>query len=403
MSVTGEYFAQLKSFAMFKHGETSDRDFPGDVNKQMEGTAIHELAHGLLAYALPGWVSELDYWRTEKTKSNQPGAEAPPTDYGTTNAAEDLCESVMLYFLARDRLKNGTSAGQGDVAGPCPTRHKLVGKIVRGWKPKVKKKKKHKHRHHHRPKKPSATPAVVVPPAADTPPLVVDQSPPPVVDQSSPAGNSVSSPPAVDQSPPPADPVATQVSDPDATQAPDPGAAPAPEPQPAPAPVPQESPAAQVDNGPAPTPVSSDSAPVPVVPAPAPQEEASALSAEQREQLVTWQVPERVVAAVEGVLRDIQSQRYTQAVAALKSANDYWMLGWLVAQLVADRPLCVKLLAPQERVLVRKALRFAKKQDPAGVQRLQYYTAQMPGPSTYLVYKHFEDLDHARYDNMEVK
>src|SRR5205085_9687672 len=51
----GEFFASSKNFSMFGAGEKFAGDFPaikGDNTQQLEGTAVHEIAHGLMKYAL---------------------------------------------------------------------------------------------------------------------------------------------------------------------------------------------------------------------------------------------------------------------------------------------------------------------------------------------------------------
>jgi hypothetical protein len=123
-SVMGTYFGSYQTFAMYKHGETATPDF-ADIDKQIEGTAVHEIAHGIFDYAEADWVKTFDYWLDADTASGKAGAEAPPTDYGQTSAAEDLAESVMLYFLDRPRLEKSS-----------PKRCAFIRGLIEGWTPK---------------------------------------------------------------------------------------------------------------------------------------------------------------------------------------------------------------------------------------------------------------------------
>lgn len=122
--VLGTYFTADKTFAMYKHGETATPVF-ATVEKELEGTATHEIAHGVFQYAEADWVTTFDYWRDADTASGKRGAEPPPTDYGQTSAGEDLAESVMLYFLDRPQLERKS-----------PKRAAFIQALVEGWKPK---------------------------------------------------------------------------------------------------------------------------------------------------------------------------------------------------------------------------------------------------------------------------
>jgi len=141
----GEYFKSSKNFSMFTAGEKSTIDFPGDNEKQLEATAVHEIAHGLMKYLLPGYTAALSaYWQDASTAladgdgvANNPGAEAPITDYGTKNASEDLSEAVMMYFVDPDTLKKGKGKPKGTPGNPCPVRYQLIKDAVEKWTPPV--------------------------------------------------------------------------------------------------------------------------------------------------------------------------------------------------------------------------------------------------------------------------
>jgi hypothetical protein len=131
----GEFFRAKKNMGLFKASENYKADFK-DEGDQLTGTFIHEIAHGLLEYALPDFIKETGgYWRDSDTESGKKGAEAPITDYGATNAAEDLCESAMMFFIAPDRLKGGDGATAGKPGNPCPLRHAFMAKIGKDWVP----------------------------------------------------------------------------------------------------------------------------------------------------------------------------------------------------------------------------------------------------------------------------
>ncbi|WP_051275125.1 DUF4157 domain-containing protein [Cellulomonas sp. URHD0024] len=94
----------------------------------LEAIAIHEMAHALIQpRQLKRWVSKMSYWLDEDTPSGKKGAEAPPTGYGKSTAAEDLCESVAVFFVNRPKLK-----------ADCPKREAFVAAVVAGWTPKAK-------------------------------------------------------------------------------------------------------------------------------------------------------------------------------------------------------------------------------------------------------------------------
>jgi hypothetical protein len=119
----GQYFKQKKNFGMFDPGTNSTVDFKDNM-KQLEGTAIHEIAHGLMASEYDNFVAKGSdgFWTDQETESKKNGAEKPPTPYGKTNAREDLCESVMYYFVAESTLK-----------GSSPLRHAFLKKLIDSW------------------------------------------------------------------------------------------------------------------------------------------------------------------------------------------------------------------------------------------------------------------------------
>jgi hypothetical protein len=120
----GEFFKESKNFTMFQRGEVSTIDFPGDNEKQLEATAVHEIAHGLMKYAIDDFMAATGYWTDEITKSGKADAEAPPTPYGQTNAREDLSESVMMLFVDPKRL-----------SVPCPKRFEVLNRVIMAWTP----------------------------------------------------------------------------------------------------------------------------------------------------------------------------------------------------------------------------------------------------------------------------
>jgi hypothetical protein len=118
----GEFYRSSSTFSIYTSSETSTVDFPGDVDKQIEATTTHEIAHGLMQYMIDPFMQASGFWLDQNTKSGTAGAEAPPTKYGNTNAREDMAESVMLYFVAEDRLKSS-----------CPKRHAAIQLEVLKW------------------------------------------------------------------------------------------------------------------------------------------------------------------------------------------------------------------------------------------------------------------------------
>ena len=145
----GEFFKDSKNFSMFKKGEDSTVDFPGDNAKQLEGTAVHEIAHGLMKYLQPEYNKALSaYWKDETTAladpdtrvATDPNAEAPITFYGGKNAREDLSEAVMMYFVEPQTLKNGKGdpkPPKGTPGNPCPIRYQFLEDAISKWTPPV--------------------------------------------------------------------------------------------------------------------------------------------------------------------------------------------------------------------------------------------------------------------------
>jgi hypothetical protein len=141
----GEYFGDVTNFSLFKAAEGKSGDFPGDVPKQLEGTIVHEIAHGVLRYQIPTFVSRFKYWKDQFTRDADPvtriankNVEAPITTYGTTNAGEDLSETAMFFFVEPNTLKNGRGQPKRTPGNPCPERFKFMEETVKNWKPKAK-------------------------------------------------------------------------------------------------------------------------------------------------------------------------------------------------------------------------------------------------------------------------
>jgi hypothetical protein len=146
----GEYFRDSKNFGMFKAGEKSTVDFPGDVPTQLEGTTVHEIAHGLLDYAISSFVATFKYWKSmfvadadATTRVAKKSVEAPPSFYGGKSAKEDLSETAIFFFVRPARLKDGATPTppKGTPGNPCPGRLSFMEKLVKAWKPKAKKSK----------------------------------------------------------------------------------------------------------------------------------------------------------------------------------------------------------------------------------------------------------------------
>lgn len=118
----GQFFKDDKNFTMTKAGTDLAKDFGADNDKQLEGTAVHEMCHGIFRAKYDDWASRLDYWTDASTKSGADGAEEPPTPYGKKNAREDLCETAMYYFVDKSVLE-----------GTCPKRIEIMDEYVAEW------------------------------------------------------------------------------------------------------------------------------------------------------------------------------------------------------------------------------------------------------------------------------
>jgi hypothetical protein len=119
----GEYYRSAKTFAIYAPGEDYVQDL-GSVDRQLEGTIVHEIAHGVMYYALPEFTTMSGYWLDNRTKSGAKDAEAPCTKYGQTSASEDLSETMRWYFMLPDRLKKD-----------CPKRYAWAKAKAEGWTP----------------------------------------------------------------------------------------------------------------------------------------------------------------------------------------------------------------------------------------------------------------------------
>lgn len=117
----GEYFEEAGNFSMFTAGTDKTVEFSSN-DKELEGTAVHEMAHGLMSSYQADFVASMDYWTDEYTASGKAGAEAPPTGYGQTNAGEDLSETVMYFFVEPAAL-----------ASKCPARYAWTRRVVDSW------------------------------------------------------------------------------------------------------------------------------------------------------------------------------------------------------------------------------------------------------------------------------
>ena len=98
----GEFYDTDRTFAIYKSSETNREDF-ANVEKQIEATTTHELAHGLMYYMINDFMTATGgYWRDEDTKANKKGAEKPPTAYGRKNAREGSVRVGDALLLRRE-------------------------------------------------------------------------------------------------------------------------------------------------------------------------------------------------------------------------------------------------------------------------------------------------------------
>jgi hypothetical protein len=120
-ALLGQYFPSAENVTLYEEGEESAQDFTDNM-RQLEGTAIHEIAHALLKDQRPAFLKATPYWKNDEERSGVVGAEAPPSQYGRTNAREDLAESVMFFFM--DPLTLRTR---------CPERYAWIEALVMSW------------------------------------------------------------------------------------------------------------------------------------------------------------------------------------------------------------------------------------------------------------------------------
>jgi hypothetical protein len=119
----GEYYESATTFAIYEPGESYIGDL-GSVDRELEGTIIHEIAHGVMSYAQDDFNKTTGFWRNYSTKSKKKGAEPPPTKYGNKSAGEDLSETMRWYFMVPEKLKK-----------KCPIRYAWAKAQIEGWTP----------------------------------------------------------------------------------------------------------------------------------------------------------------------------------------------------------------------------------------------------------------------------
>ena len=132
----GEYFRDAQTFGVFEPGPDSMVD-----DDAVERVATHEIAHGIFDPHLEAFMKMTRYWKAERVKTGNKGAEGPPDSYADKDAKEDLAQSVMYFFVDPKRLKEGDGNGRarGTWGNPCPKRFAFIKNIVAGWTPKPKK------------------------------------------------------------------------------------------------------------------------------------------------------------------------------------------------------------------------------------------------------------------------
>lgn len=125
-STLGEFFASKRNMGLFKASEKHKAVF-STVEDELTGTFVHEIAHGLIEYAIPDFIKATGYWKDTYNELPKPQrTESPITDYGETNAAEDICESAMMYFVEPARLQK-----------KCPKRYAFMVRLGKDWLPPV--------------------------------------------------------------------------------------------------------------------------------------------------------------------------------------------------------------------------------------------------------------------------
>jgi hypothetical protein len=98
--MAGEYIGSHKMLNFYAP-VLIGKDFGGG-RREIEGTATHELAHGLLKYALPEFTDAFGSWGPDGRPRLREGAEPP---YGNaTSAMADLEASIKASFLVPDKF-----------------------------------------------------------------------------------------------------------------------------------------------------------------------------------------------------------------------------------------------------------------------------------------------------------
>jgi hypothetical protein len=126
----GQYFGKAQAFAVFDPAKETNPD-RGDL----ERVATHEIAHGIFEPRLEEFMKATGYWERKLVrKPAKERKEGPPDSYADRNAAEDLAQSVMYYFIDPKRLLEGRPGrAKGTWGNPCPKRHAFIKKVVAGW------------------------------------------------------------------------------------------------------------------------------------------------------------------------------------------------------------------------------------------------------------------------------
>lgn len=125
----GEHFTQGRNISLFASG-TNRPDLEAHFSNEqnLEATAIHELAHGLLGHRVLDFAKAVGYWNDPLNDvSTRVGGEQAMTRYGATNPDEDLAESVKFFFMNPKKLKE-----------KCPDRYDFIEREVASWNAKKK-------------------------------------------------------------------------------------------------------------------------------------------------------------------------------------------------------------------------------------------------------------------------